>query len=83
MCRFIERIAADKGMLTEDVQCIVTAVTGYLVKKVPALEQVIEDVFEDAGEDLLNDHIGKMIISIQRDQWKEKFKDFLVYPVGK
>ena len=59
---------------------IFAGIKSALIKKVPALKQVIEDVFEEVHEDRLKEHIGKMAVMIQEQQWKEKFKNCMIPP---
>jgi len=80
MCQLIEQLASDKGINVDDANYIYTFISGYLVNKIPALSQVIEDIFENPGTDKLNEHINKAIELIQHQQWREKFKDYRMPP---
>jgi hypothetical protein len=80
MCQLIDKIASDKGINPDDANYIYTFVSGHLVSKIPALGQVIEDVFENADAGKLQEHINKAIEAIQQQQWREKFKGFLAPP---
>lgn len=80
MCQLIEKLAHDKGINVDDANYIYTFISGYLVNKIPALSQIIEDIFENAEADKLKEHISKAIELMQRQQWKEKFKDYMMPP---
>jgi len=75
MCQLIEKIANEKGINVEDANYIFTIISAHLLSKIPALNQVIEDVFENADESILKEHVSKAIQLIQQQLWKEKFKD--------
>jgi len=80
MCQLIEKIASDKGISVEDANYIFTFISDHLLSKIPALSQVIEDVFENADEGILLEHISKAMQVIQQQQWQEKFKDCVMPP---
>ena len=80
MCQLIEQIASDKGINVDDANYIFIFISAHLLSKIPALSQVIEDVFENANEGILQEHINNAIQLIQQQQWKEKFKDCLMPP---
>jgi hypothetical protein len=80
MCLLIEKIAADKGINVADANYIFTFISGHLVSKIPALSQVIEDVFENVETDKLQEDIHKAAEAIQQQQWREKFKNFQIPP---
>ena len=80
MCLLIEQLASDKGINLKDANYIFTFITGHLADKIPALNQVIEDVFENAEPDELREHINKAIELLQQQQWKEKFKNYQMPP---
>jgi hypothetical protein len=82
MCQLIEQLASDKGINVDHANYIYTFISGYLVNKIPALSQVIEDIFENPETDKLNEHINKAIELIQQQQWREKFKDYMMPPHG-
>ena len=67
MCRIIDHLANERGMKTDDANYIFTCISDHLVNIIPALKQVIEDVFADeAGDDKLREHISKMIMLLQQ-----------------
>lgn len=80
MCQLIDNIANDKGINVEDANYIYKFISGHLSSKIPALGQVIQDVFENADEGVLQEHVNKAIQLIQQQQWKEKFKDYIMPP---
>ena len=82
MCLLIEQLASEKGINVKDANYIFTFITGYLANKIPALNQVIEDVFENAEPNELKEHINKAIELLQQQQWKEKFKGYHMPPQG-
>ena len=80
MCRLIEQFAIDKDINVEDANYIFTFISEHLSNKIPALMQVIEDVFENADVNILQEHINKAMQLIQQQQWREKFKDYKMLP---
>lgn len=73
MQQIIEQLSKDTGIKVEEVKSIFTAISGRLVNKVPALQQVIDDVFQNAEIEILKEHISKLIIHLQQEQCKEKY----------
>ena len=73
MCRLIDRLASEKGLLREDANCVFAFVTEHLINKVPALKQIIEDVFEESEDDKIKADIEKMITPLQQKHM-ERFK---------
>lgn len=61
----IKQLAADAGTTFEEAGIIVLAITSLLMTKLPALTQVIEDVFENVETGILNVHIRKLIIQLE------------------
>jgi hypothetical protein len=82
MCQLIDQLACDKGINVNDANCIYAFVADYLVTKMPQLKKVIEDIFENADHEQLQEDIGQAVLLIQREQWKEKFKDILMPTQG-
>ena len=80
MCLLIEQLARDKGINVDDAKYIFAFISGHLVNKIPALSQVIEDVFENAEADKLREDVAKAIELMQQEQWREKFKDYMMPP---
>jgi len=80
MCRIIDQLAIEKDIALAEANYIYVGIISAMITKVPALKQVIEDIFEDAHEDRLKEHIGKMASIIQEQQWKEKFKNCMMLP---
>ena len=82
MYPIIERLASERGIAPDDVNYIFSGIFDHLVSIVPELKQVIEDVFENAGEEDLKVHINKMIILLQR-QDLDIFKTWsMPQPIG-
>jgi hypothetical protein len=82
MNTIIEQIVSDKKISYDDAAYILKAISAHLASKVPALQQVIEDIFENAEADLLNEHLNKMI-SLLQHQNMESFKDWRMPPLTK
>ena len=80
MCQLIEQLASDKGINVDDANYVFTFISSYLINKIPALSQVIEDVFENVEAHKLKEDINKAIELIQQQQWKEKFKHYMIPP---
>ena len=80
MCKLINELARDKGINVDDANYIYTFISGYLVNKIPALSQVIEDIFEDSDAGKLKEHIITAIETIQQQHWQEKFKNYTMPP---
>jgi len=78
MCLLIEQVANDKGINVDDANYIFTFISDYLVNKIPAFRQVIEDVFENVEAYKIKEDINKAIELIQQQQWKEKFKNYMI-----
>lgn len=74
MCRIVDELASEKGILPDEANYIFVGITSVLVTKMPELRPVLEAIFEECDEDKLQEHIGKMATMIQEQQWKEKFK---------
>jgi hypothetical protein len=70
MCRIIDQLASERGFTPDDANYIFTRISNHLVEKIPALKQVMEDVFADAPDDELQEHISKMIILLQQHGMK-------------
>ncbi len=71
MCHIIDQLAGERGLKPDDANYIFTRISDHLINKIPALKQVIEDVFsEDAGDDMLQEDIGKAIILLQKHTMK-------------
>jgi hypothetical protein len=80
MCRLIDEVAKEKGINPEDANCIFTFVSAHLLSKVPELNQVFNDVFENADAAQLQQHLHHAIDLMQQHQWDEKFKDCIIPP---
>lgn len=73
MYQIIEQLAADTGITIDDADYIFTAISGYMINKIPELKQIIEDIFTNADADQLKGHITKMITLLQEENM-EQFK---------
>ena len=80
MCQLAEQLAGETGMNVEDVNYIFTVISEQLLNKIPALSQVMDDVFENENTDKLQEHLNNAIRLIQQQQWQEKFKDWTLPP---
>jgi hypothetical protein len=78
----IEQIAMEKKISYDDAAHILKTFSIHLVQKIPALQQVIEDILEDAESDLLNEHLNKMISLLQHRNM-ESFKNWRMPPQQK
>jgi len=78
MQQLIEQLAIESGITVDEVNYIFIAISGLLVSKIPPLQQVIEDVFENAEEEKLKEHIGKLIVKLEEQQCKEKFGKWML-----
>jgi len=78
MQQLIKEIANDTGITVDDVNYIFIAISGHLLSKIPALQQVVEDVFENAEDDTLKEHLTKLIINLQEQQRKEVFGNWKI-----
>ena len=76
----IEQIVLDKKISFDDAAYIVNEISGHLVRKVPALQQVIEDILENVEPDLLDEHLNKMIYHLQQRNM-ESFKTWRMPPL--
>jgi hypothetical protein len=75
MCRIIDRLANEKGFIPEDANFVFTFVTERLINKVPALKQIIKNVFEELEDDKLKEDISKLAMT-QQQQHAERFKNW-------
>ena len=78
MQQLIEQLVTNTGITVEDANYIFTAISSQLVSKVPAMQQVIEDVFENVEAEKLKKHINKMIILLQQQQCAETFGAWII-----
>lgn len=78
MQQLIEQLANDAGTTVEEANIIFTAISGLLINKIPALAQIIEDVFENVEADRLKAHIRKLIIHLEEQQCKEAFGEWML-----
>lgn len=66
MCRIIDQLASERGIKPDDADYIFTCISTHLANKIPALKEVIEDVFADeTADDKLQEDISKAIIRLQ------------------
>ena len=65
MCRVIDQLAIERGFTSDDANYFFICISDHLFERIPALKQVMEDVFADAPDDKLQEHISKMIILLQ------------------
>ena len=73
MYQIVEQLASDTGISTDDANYIFTVIAGRLVDKIPALEQVVEDVFANADTEKLKEHLTKLAVRLQQEGM-DKFK---------
>lgn len=74
MCRIIDELAVKNEVKPADANHIFADITAIVTQKVPELKDVLEDIFEEADEKKLKEHIAKMASIIQQRQWQEQFK---------
>jgi len=67
MYQIVEQLANDTGVSPDDANYIFTVIAGHLVGKVPALKQVVEDVFTNADAEKLKEHINKLVVLLQQE----------------
>ncbi len=78
MEHLIDKLARDAGVDKTEVNLIFMSFTNQLVGKVPALKQVIDDVFGNAGNEILRTDINKLILQLQEQQGKETFGKWII-----
>jgi uncharacterized protein YbcC (UPF0753/DUF2309 family) len=78
MLQVIEQLAHKTGIPIEDTDFFFTAISSELVSKIPALQQVIQDIFENAESEKLKEHINEMIILLLEQQFMEKFGEWKI-----
>jgi hypothetical protein len=71
MCPIIEQLAGERGIRPDDANYIFNVISNHVVNRIPALKQVMEDIFAEAGDDELRIHISKMIILLQQPGMEE------------
>jgi transcriptional regulator len=75
MCRIVDELAVENGVLPAAANRIFAGITAVLVKKIPELEQVLDDIFSECDDVKLKEHTSKMAAIIQEHHWKDKFRD--------
>ena len=66
MCQIIDQLAIERGVEPNDANYIFRCISAHLVNKIPALKEVIEDVFADeTDDDKLQEDISKAVILLQ------------------
>ena len=78
MQQIIKQLANETGITIDEVNYIFIAFSSQLVNKIPALQQVIEDVFENVEDDKLKGHINKLILHLQEQQCKETYGAWII-----
>jgi hypothetical protein len=78
MHQLINQFATKNGISTKDAESIFSFIEECLIKKIPQLQRLIEDIFENAGDQRLKEHLEEAIREIERQLWNEKFKDYQV-----
>ncbi|MEP7374278.1 MAG: hypothetical protein ABI675_12860 [Chitinophagaceae bacterium] len=73
MYQIVEQVANDTGITPDDVNYIFSVIAGHLVGKIPALKQVVEDVFANADTEKLKEHLNKLALLLQKEDM-DKFK---------
>ena len=68
MYQVLKQMANDNGLSIEDTNRIFTAFSGIIVNKIPQLKQVITDVFTNADDELLQEHINRSSALIQQQE---------------
>lgn len=81
MCRIIDELTHKKGISAEAADFAFTLITDHLVSKIPALQQVVEDIRKDADDTLLNQHINNMVILLQQQQKEALNKGLLFHSI--
>jgi hypothetical protein len=69
----IEQLAKDTGITIDKGNYFLNEILSQLIKKIPALQEVLEDVVGDAKDSQLKVHINKLIKQLQEQDYKEKF----------
>jgi transcriptional regulator len=78
MLRSIDQLASELNISVENAHCFFIAIAGLLVAKVPPLKMIIEDVFENADDHTIKEHINKLIAMLQEHQGKKQFADWII-----
>lgn len=76
MHQLIDQFATKNNISTKDAERIFSFIEECLIKKIPQLKRLIEDIFDNAGDQFLKQHLEEAIREIERQLWKEKFKDY-------
>lgn len=75
MYQVLKQMANDNGLSMEDTNRIFIAFSGIIVNKIPQLRQVINDVFTNADDELLQEHVKRLSALIQQQE-SEKHKTY-------
>ena len=78
MQEFIEQLAHERSLSTDEVKVIFIAFANHLITRVPGLRQVVNAVFENTADEILQLHINKLIMELQEQQRKETFGKWLI-----
>lgn len=75
---FIEQLAKDTGITVDKANLLLKAISSQLIIKIPALQQILDDVFENAEDSQLKKNINNLINKLQEQECREKFRDWLI-----
>jgi hypothetical protein len=78
MVQIIQQLSLETGITVDDINNITIAILNLLASKVPAIKQVVEDVFDNVEPDELKRDINKLILMLQEQQCKETFGNWIM-----
>ena len=78
MQELIEQLANENNVGVDKVNHIFIAFSYQLTTKVPELKQIVDDVFANTADEILQTHINKLIIELQEQQRKKTFGKWII-----
>jgi hypothetical protein len=78
MQQILEQLANDTGLTIEEAKCLFTAFAALFIARIPALKIIVDDVVDEADENIINEHISKLILLLQEQQCKAAFGNWII-----
>jgi hypothetical protein len=78
MNEIMGQVAKEVGIEEYKANYIFAAICNRIITKVPALEKVIKDVFNDTETGDLEKDISDMVTHLHEQEWKNKFKTWIL-----
>jgi hypothetical protein len=88
MYNIIVKLAGETGLTENQVEYLFNRFSAELVKKLPQIEQVVQDVFCETGTELLDEHLQRLGSLIQQkklsgfNNWNMPEMKYPIYHTG-